>query len=81
MKFDETKVALNRLLGYPVRTPIDRKLILGVFDEPKKHKPKDGPNDGNGKSTTPAATRDFSVIPDFTMSPGQTSHPNTARES
>lgn len=64
MKFDETKVALNRLLGYPVQTPLDRKLILGVFDEPKKSK--------DGKWTTPAGTeneeqvRDYSAIPDFT---------------
>ena len=65
MKFDETKVALNRLLGYQVQTPLDRKLILGVFDEPKKSK--------DAKWTTPGGTdndneqlRDYSAIPDFT---------------
>lgn len=67
MKFNETKIALNRLLGYQVQTPLDRKLILGVFDEPKK--PKDG-------KWTAAATpvgsdgdeqlRDYEAIPDFT---------------
>ena len=51
MKFDETKVALTRLLGYPVSTALDRKLILGVFDEPKKPK-----EEKSSAASTPAVT-------------------------
>ena len=30
------KEELKRLFGYPVKSELDRKLILGVFDTPKK---------------------------------------------
>ena len=38
---DKKKEELKRLFGYPVKTELDRKLILGVFDTPKKQKKKE----------------------------------------